>query len=244
MVGPGVVVPGPTPVRPVSLGRITGAPSRERIDDATPRLHGAVVIGRLTGKVVAEEPDGGLVVDVGGVGYEVRAPMGTLGRVSAGADGRVRLFTHLHVREDILDLYGFASEVERRVFKLLLDVPNVGPKTALGVLSALPPRELAAAVEAKDVARLTRIDGVGKKTAERLVLELRERLQKLSSELGAGAGPVPSGPGGDEGRLIGALTNMGYRLPDAQRAVRALGDRLGKESLSDLLKDALATLAP
>jgi Holliday junction DNA helicase RuvA len=200
------------------------------------------LIGRLTGRVVAEEADGSLVVDVGGVGYEVRAPLGTFGRAAPGADGRVQLFTHLHVREDILDLYGFASEVERRVFKLLIDVPNVGPKTALGVLSALPPAELAQAVAAKDVARLTRIDGVGKKTAERLVLELRERLQKLS-DLGSAERAAPGAAGGDEGRLIGALTNMGYRLPDAQRAVRALGDRVGRESLSDLLRDALSGLS-
>jgi Holliday junction DNA helicase RuvA len=200
------------------------------------------LIGRLTGRVVAEEADGSLVVDVGGVGYEVRAPLGTFGRAAPGTDGRVQLFTHLHVREDILDLYGFASEVERRVFKLLIDVPNVGPKTALGVLSALPPAELAQAVAAKDVARLTRIDGVGKKTAERLVLELRERLQKLS-ELGSAERAAPGAVGGDEGRLIGALTNMGYRLPDAQRAVRALGDRVGRESLSDLLRDALSGLS-
>jgi Holliday junction DNA helicase RuvA len=200
------------------------------------------VIGRLHGKVVAEEADGGLVVDVGGVGYEVRAPLGTVGRAEPGLDGRVQLFTHLHVREDVLDLYGFASEIERRVFKLLLDVPNVGPKTALGVLSALPPKELAVAVEAKDVARLTRIDGVGKKTAERLVLELRERLQKVTMLIPAGT--IAPGVAGDEGRLIGALTNMGYRLPDAQRAVRALGDRVGKESLAELLKEALVGLSP
>jgi Holliday junction DNA helicase RuvA len=182
------------------------------------------------------------VVDVGGVGYEVRAPLGTLGRATPGIDGRIELFTHLHVREDIMDLYGFASEVERRVFKLLIDVPNVGPKTALGVLSALPPIELAQAVAAKDVARLTRIDGVGKKTAERLVLELRERLQKVSDL--AGVQRAPSGPAAnDESRLIGALTNMGYRLPDAQRAVRALGDRIGRDALADLLRDALATLS-
>jgi Holliday junction DNA helicase RuvA len=198
------------------------------------------VIGRLTGKVVAEEADGGVVLDVNGVGYEVRAPLGTLGRVLPGLDGKIQLFTYLHVREDLLDLYGFCSEVERRVFKLLLDVPNVGPKTALGVLSALPPKELALAVETKDVARLTRIDGVGKKTAERLVLELRERLQKVSDL--AVPGPLPATGTGDEARLIGALTNMGYRPPDALRAVRALGDRVGKESLSDLLKDALASL--
>ncbi|HVW30735.1 MAG TPA: Holliday junction branch migration protein RuvA [Polyangiaceae bacterium] len=200
------------------------------------------MIGRLTGRVVAEEPDGSLVVDVGGVGYEVRAPLGTLGRATPGLDGRIELFTHLHVREDIMDLYGFASEVERRVFKLLIDVPNVGPKTALGVLSALPPVELAQAVAAKDVARLTRIDGVGKKTAERLVLELRERLQKVSDLASVQRAPTGT-TANDEARLIGALTNMGYRLPDAQRAVRALGDRVGKDALADLLRDALATLA-
>jgi Holliday junction DNA helicase RuvA len=200
------------------------------------------VISRLTGRVLAEEADGSLVVDVGGVGYEVRAPLGTLARATPGLDGRVELFTHLHVREDILDLYGFASEVERRVFKLLIDVPNVGPKTALGVLSALPPAELAQAVAAKDVGRLTRIDGVGKKTAERLVLELRERLQKVADLASAQRAPT-GGAANDEGRLIGALTNMGYRLPDAQRVVRALGDRVGKDSLADLLRDALASLS-
>jgi holliday junction DNA helicase RuvA len=199
------------------------------------------VIGRLVGKIVAEEADGGLVIDVGGVGYELRAPLGTTGRLAARADGRVELFTHLNVREDALDLYGFATEVERRVFRLLIDVPNVGPKTALGVLSALPPSELARAVEAKDVARLTRIDGVGKKNAERLVLELKERLLRLGDLRAPGAAPAPQS--GDESRLYGALTNMGYRPPEAERAVRALGDRVGRESLADLLKEALAVLS-
>ena len=200
------------------------------------------MIGRLTGKVVTEEADGRLVVDVHGVGYEVRAPLGTLGRLPMNADSAVTLFTHLHVREDLMDLYAFSSDMERRVFRLLIDVPNVGPKTALGVLSALPPSELASAVEAKDVARLTRIDGVGKKTAERLVLELKERLPKLAIE-GAVA-QVTQTAAGDENRLIGALTNMGYKPQDAQRAVRALGDRVGKESLGELLKQALAALSP
>ena len=203
------------------------------------------MIGRLTGRVIGEEEGGLLVLDVAGVGYELRAPLGTLGRAAAGTDGRVQLFTHLHVREDILDLYGFASEVERRVFRLLLDVPNVGPKTALGVLSALPPAELSRAVESKDVARLCRVDGVGKKTAERLVLELRERLPKLAN-LGTGSGvegPGTASPSGDGARLVGALTNMGFRPADAERAVRQLGDRVGKEGLGELLKEALSTLA-
>ncbi len=199
------------------------------------------MIGRLVGKIVAEEPDGGVVLDVAGVGYELRAPLGTVGRLAARADGRVELFTHLNVREDALDLYGFSTEIERRVFRLLIDVPNVGPKTALGVLSALPPAELARAVEAKDIPRLTRIDGVGKKTAERLVLELKERLLRLG-DLKAAPGTVAPASG-DESRLLGALTNMGFRPPEAERAVRALGDRVGKESLGDLLKEALAVLA-
>ncbi len=198
------------------------------------------MIGRLHGRVVGEEPDGSFVLDVGGVGYDIRAPAGMLGRLTAGADGRIQVFTHLHVREDILDLYGFASESERRVFRMLIDVPNVGPKTALGVLSALPPAELARAVESKDVARLTRIDGVGKKTAERLVLELKERLPKLGP-WATGSTAAPGG--GDEARLMGALTNMGYRPADAQRAIRAVEDRFGKEPLSEILKEALRILA-
>src|SRR5262249_24324031 len=156
---------------------------------------------------------------------EVRVPLGTVGRAAPTATGRVQLFTHLHVREDALDLYGFASDMERRVFRMLLDVPNVGPKTALGVLSALPPGELARAVETKDVPRLTRIDGVGKKTAERLVLELREKLSRLGPWAEDRAPTAPAGAD-DRGRIQGALTNMGYRPADADRAVSALGDRL------------------
>ena len=200
------------------------------------------MIGRLSGRIVGEEPDGGIVLDVGGVGYDVRAPLGTSGRAAPGADGCITIYTYLHVREDALELYGFASEIERRVFRLLIDVPNVGPKTALGVLSALPPADLAAAVEAKDLGRLTRIDGVGKKTAERLVLELKERLQKLG-DLGRTEVPAGQAAAGTEARLLGALVNMGYKPVDAQRAVRALGDRLRDENLGELLKEALAVLA-
>jgi holliday junction DNA helicase RuvA len=203
-------------------------------------LHG-VVIGRLTGQVVADEPDGTVVLDVSGVGYELRTPHGSVGRAAPQADGTIRLFTHLHVREDILELYGFATEIERLVFRLLLGVPNVGPKTALGVLSALPPKELAVAVDGRDLVRLTRIDGVGKKTAERLVLELRERLPRLS-ELGE-ARAEPASPTNDETRVASALTNMGYRPLDAQRAVRALSGRFGKAPLADLIKEALALLS-
>lgn len=197
------------------------------------------MIGRLVGNVVATN-DGTVTVDVGGVGYEVHIPGGTLGRTSSSpGESRVTLYVHTHVREDSLDLFGFSSELERLVFKLLIAVPNVGPKTALGILSALPPPDLASAVADRDLARLTSISGIGKKTAERLVLELKEKLPRVA-ELGArDAAPRKHD---DAARLLGALTNMGFRQAEAERAVVALGDRIGKESLAELLKAALAKL--
>jgi len=188
------------------------------------------------------QADSTLTVDVGGVGYEVHVPQGSLGRAGASsAEGaRVTLFVHTHVREDIFDLFGFATDMERTVFRLLIGVPNVGPKTALGILSALPPPELASAVADRDLVRLTAISGIGKKTAERLILELKEKLPRMPALRAAESPERPQG--NDTGRLLGALTNMGFRQPEAERAVAALGDRVGKEPLADLLKAALAKL--
>jgi Holliday junction DNA helicase RuvA len=198
------------------------------------------LIGRLVGTVVAQA-DSILTVDVSGVGYEVHVPRGTSTRSgpSPADDVHVTLYVHTHVREDTLDLFGFATELERSVFRLLIGVPNVGPKTALGILSALPPPDLASAVADKDLGRLTTISGIGKKTAERLILELKEKLPRVA-ELRTSANTERRGD--DAGRLLGALTNMGYRQPEAERAVAALGDRVGKEPLSELLKAALAKL--
>jgi len=198
------------------------------------------MIGRLAGRVVSDEPSGALVVDVGGVGYEVATPVGTRGR--AESNGEVVLFVHTHVREDAFDLFGFASEADRRVFRLLIGVPNVGPKTALGVLSALSADDLSRAVDTGDVARLTRVPGIGKKTAERLVLELKEKLPRLGSRDEVGT-PKPA-PSDDARKLQSALTNMGYRPGEAERAVKALGDRVGRAPLADLLREALARLTP
>jgi holliday junction DNA helicase RuvA len=199
------------------------------------------MIGRLTGKVVVDDPGGSLVLDVNGVGYELMTPVGTRARAESSGELLV-LIVYTHVREEAFDLYGFASELERRVFRLLLDVPNVGPRTALNVLSALPTAELAQAVHASDVARLCRLPGIGKKTAERLVLELKEKLPKLTDQ----ARPEVGRPAArdDRQRLLGALTNMGYRTAEAEQALKSLADRLGKEPLSDLLRQALALLTP
>jgi Holliday junction DNA helicase RuvA len=204
------------------------------------------VIGRLTGRVVAEEADGAVVVDVGGVGYELLAPLGAVGRAKVDEDGRTTFFVHTHAREDALVLFGFASEVDRAAFRTLIGVSNVGPKTGLAVLSALPAGELATAIAAKDVGQLTRIPGIGKKTAERLVLELRDKLTGLPAPARTGSGPAAAkdtASASPRDVLLGALTRMGYRPAEAERAVIALGARVGTDALADLVREALAILA-
>jgi Holliday junction DNA helicase RuvA len=204
------------------------------------------MIGKLKGSVVSEEP-ALVTIDVNGVGYEVQIPAGALGRART-SDGAVELWVHTVVRADALELFGFSSERERQIFRLLIAVPNVGPRTALGVMSVLDALELARAIRAGDAARLTKVPGVGKKTAERLVLELRDKLASSDAE----PGPEPdrkrspssgNAPNEMRARLVSALTNMGYRQGEAERAVQALGPRVGAEPLGDLLREALAALA-
>src|SRR5262249_20158852 len=134
----------------------------------------------LTGEIAESDGDGTLVVDVSGVGYEVLAPLGTAGRLRAETPhGPVTLHVHTHVREDAFQLFGFATLADRAVFRTLLGVSNVGPKIALAVLSALSAAELSRVVARKELGRLTSISGVGKKTAERLLLELRDKLPNV-----------------------------------------------------------------
>ncbi len=202
------------------------------------------MIGRLVGKLVTDDVDGTIILDVQGVGYEVTVPLGAVGRarVGGGADAPLAFFVHTHVREDALSLFGFASETERRVFRLLLALPGIGPKLALAVLSELPPEELGDAVQRNDLKRLNKISGVGKKTAERLVLELKEKLPKMA----LGKAPALKAPErllGEKERLTSALTNMGYKPVEAEAAVASLETRVGHEPISDLLRAALAFLS-
>jgi Holliday junction DNA helicase RuvA len=201
------------------------------------------MIGRLSGKLLSDDIDGTILLDVGGVGYEVTVPLGAVGRArAASGDERLVLFVHSHVREDAFDLYGFATPIERGVFRLLISLPNVGPKLALSVLSSLPPTELLTAVQGNDLRRLNKVPGVGKKTAERLVLELREKLPKLGSARAAAAGPAAASVG-DREKLVGALVNMGYKPTEAEPAVEALAARIGQQPISDLLREALLALS-
>ena len=205
------------------------------------------MIGRLTG-LISQEDDGNVVVDVSGVGYEVVVPLGTVGRAKTDADGRATLFVHTHVREDVFSLFGFATDGDRVAFRTLIGVSSVGPKTAIAVLSALPAHELGQAIARKELGKLTSISGIGKKTAERLLLELKDKLPILEAaapRTGAGAtapiGPPPSSSSSE--LLARALVNMGYRQGEADRAIEQLGPRLGELPLPDLLKEALAVLS-
>ena len=199
------------------------------------------MIGRLTGRVVNEEPDL-VVLDVGGVGYEITVPLGTIGRAQQDEAGRVTLFVHTHVREDALALFGFASESDRLTFRTLIGISNVGPKTAITVLSVLPSDDLARAVTQGDLGKLTAIPGVGKKTAERLVLELKDKLKAKPALATPNALPTARKPSGQGEMLQDALVRMGYRPSEAERAVAAIGDRVEAQPIGQSLREALALL--
>ncbi|MBI3071447.1 MAG: Holliday junction branch migration protein RuvA [Deltaproteobacteria bacterium] len=187
----------------------------------------ATLRGRVTEKAVR-----GVVIEAGGVGYDVAVSVTTLAALpEAGTEAT--LFVHTHVREDVLALYGFATREEREAFRLLLGVSGVGPKVATAVLSGLTAKDLADAVEERDVARLSRVNGIGKKMAERILMDLRGKTVPL-------AGPVE---GRSEKRrtmdeLAAALVSLGYSATEAERAAARLKDR-SSESVESLLRDAL-----
>ncbi|MCB1736789.1 MAG: Holliday junction branch migration protein RuvA [Gammaproteobacteria bacterium] len=190
------------------------------------------MIGFLRGQLVAKQPPT-VLIDVNGVGYDVDVPMSTFFQLPAlGED--VRLFTHLAVREDAHTLYGFANEDERRLFRTLLKISGIGAKLALGILSGASAEEFVAAVQRGDVAALTRLPGIGKKTAERLVVELRDRLGDFRAASGPGlsAANTVAPPVDASGDAISALQALGYKPMDASRMVKAVAeDGLGSEEL-------------
>ncbi len=203
------------------------------------------MIGRLVGKIVEDSADGTVVVDVRGVGYEVTVPLGSVGRMTPDAEGAVTVFVHTHVREDALLLYGFASREERAVFEKLIGVSNIGPKIALSILGSLTVGDLANTIARGDTTKLTKVPGVGKKTAERIVLELKDKLlAPMTATPLAAPPPKPAARGQKAELLHGALTRMGYRPAEADRAIAALGARVEAEPLADLVREALGVLAP
>lgn len=201
------------------------------------------MIGLLRGRPSGDELDGPLVIDVGGVGYEVITPLGTLGRVDRADDGSVVLHVHTHVREDAIELFGFASAAERLAFRTLIGISKVGPRLALNVLSAVTVDDLARLVDSGEVGQLTRVPGVGKKTAERLILELEGKLGRLPrGRAGKTPGPGPARPQGQGAVLHDALVRMGFKPSEAERAVGQLPDL--DRPLGELIREALAVLSP
>ncbi len=198
------------------------------------------MIGRLTGQLVANEGDGSVVIDVNGVGYEVMVPLGSR-LPPVGGGSLVTLHIHTVVREDSLELFGFAELDQRRLFRLLIAVPNVGPKTAICALGGMSVDELAQAVRVEDSVALARLPGIGKKTAERIILELKSKVENLSS--GSPPTKSPGSPDSKALRLTAALTGMGYRAGEAAHAVELLKDQLADLSASELLREALGLLS-
>lgn len=198
------------------------------------------MIARLSGRVLEKVPSR-VVVDVSGVGYDVLVPLSTYYVVGEAGDA-VTLRVHTHVREDVIALYGFATSLEQDLFERLISISGVGPKLGLAVLSGIEPAELIRAIRTQDVARLTRIPGVGKKTAERIGLELKDRLPTALTAVDQARADVEPQ---DQMRtdLISALLNLGYQRAVAEQAVertlKASPDAAFEQALRDALKSMM-----
>jgi holliday junction DNA helicase RuvA len=195
------------------------------------------VIARLSGTLLEKQVPR-LIVDVGGVGYDVLVPLSTF--YAVGEPGAaVTLRIHTHVREDALQLYGFATPLEQLLFERLIGVSGIGPKLALGTLSGIESTELVQAVRQGDVARLTRIPGIGRKTAERLVIELRDRLPEAAS---APAAVVDTG-GDVRDDVLSALVNLGYQPHAVEKRVDAVFRRIETREFEPVLREILKELS-
>jgi Holliday junction DNA helicase RuvA len=199
------------------------------------------MIAFLRGRLAEKQPNR-IIVDVAGVGYDVAVPLSTYYKL--GEDGsEVALRVHTHVREDALALFGFSTALEQQIFERLIGISGIGPKLALAVLSGIDVADLVRAVQFGDVARLTAIPGIGKKTAERIGLELKDKLPKPAG--GDAAADIDAGvPGGALRRdLLSALWNLGYHRPLAEKAVDAALRRTESPTFEVALKQALRELA-
>jgi Holliday junction DNA helicase RuvA len=196
---------------------------------------GRAMIARLSGKVLEKHPNR-VIVDVSGVGYDVLVPLSTF-YVCGEPGAPIALKIHTHVREDQLALYGFATELELVMFEKLIAVSGIGPKLALSVLSGIEPRDLAGAILRNDIARLTAIPGVGKKTAERICVELRDRLPKTIDA-------SPASPADAEREdLASALANLGYHRQAIDKVLDKLLGGKGDRKFEDVLRAALKDLS-
>jgi Holliday junction DNA helicase RuvA len=198
------------------------------------------MIARLAG-VVAEKNPNRIVVDVAGVGYDVLVPLSTF-YVLGEPGAAVTLRIHTHVREDALQLFGFATALELTLFERLIAVSGIGPKVALAVLSGIEPADLVRAIRAADVVRLTRIPGVGKKTSERLVVELKDRLPQVTVTEPDATAPAP-GDADVRDDLLSALGNLGYQRAAIEKTVDKVLRTAESRAFEELLRAILREIA-
>ena len=196
------------------------------------------MIGQLRGRLTDKRPNQ-VLVDVGGVGYIVQVPLSTYAALGE-LHTEVTLLIHTHVREDALSLYGFLSSREKHFFEMLLSASGVGPSLALKILSGMSVEELVPAIRGSDLARLTKIPGVGRKTAERMVVELRDKLDAVTVEAER---PSASSPAGIEADVVSALVNLGYDGRTAESAVAEAKREVGTSNFEKLLRAALQALS-
>jgi Holliday junction DNA helicase RuvA len=196
------------------------------------------MIGYLQGTLLRADPER-LLLDVHGVGYEVNVPLSTWYEIEKRRDQPVRLFIHTHLREDGIALFGFWTEREKALFEKLIGVNGIGPRLARVILSGMPPEDLLSAISRGDLGRLATIPGVGKKTAERMVLELREKMRELAAGLpeeAAAAAPADQD-------VVSALVNLGYKASLAERAVAEVRREKPDAAFNDLLRASLNRLS-
>jgi Holliday junction DNA helicase RuvA len=194
------------------------------------------MIGYLQGNVLKSTTDR-LLLDVQGVGYEVHIPLSTYYEVEKrGANGRVALYIHTHLREDGIALFGFWTEREKLLFEKLIGVGGIGPRLARVILSGMPPDDLLSAIASGDLGRLGTIPGVGRKTAERMILELKDKMRELAAELPERAAPA-------DPDVVSALVNLGYKAAQAERAVAEARRERPDAAFHDLLRASLHRLS-
>jgi Holliday junction DNA helicase RuvA len=203
------------------------------------------LIAQLSGKLIHKQPNT-IIIDIGGVGYEVTIPLSTFyGLGEVGSQSTLRI--HTHVREDLIQLFGFLTALEKELFLRLTSVSGIGPKLAITMLSGLPAAELIPAIKNNDLGRLTSIPGVGRKTAERVVVELRDRIAALSLEEMAAAATAQGAQAGADSQIrddtVAALMQLGYQKAQAERAVDSSLREEGDRTIQAVLKRSLKRLS-
>ena len=193
------------------------------------------MIAHLRGRLIAKHPNQA-IVEAGGVGYDVTISVPTFSDLPA-AGGDVSLHIHTHVREDAIALFGFLRHEEKQLFERLISVSGIGPKLAITILSGMPVADMVGSIRGNDIARLTKIPGIGRKTAERMIVELRDKLEKFGvPQAVATVTPV-------EDDVLSALMNLGYQRPVSERALAVAARNGGAANFDQLFRDALAALS-